>query len=117
MPPSLDTKKGNPPAYDETTPLLVASEAGPTAQSNEESILLPNPPPSDDDDDTPLPLGQIFVLCYARLVEPIAFFSIFPFVNKMIEQTGNVAMENVGFYSGLIVSCSISKPGEEADQV
>lgn len=48
-------------------------------------------------------MRQIIVLCYARMVEPIAFFSIFPFVNKMIFDTG-VAEEDVGFYSGLIVS-------------
>lgn len=58
----------------------------------------------EEEDDTPLPKMQIFLLCYARLVEPIAFFSIFPFINKMIWETGNLDEADVGFYAGLIVS-------------
>jgi hypothetical protein len=88
---------------DETTPLLVASEAGPTTQSNAEALTHP-PAYNEEDDDTPLPKIQIALLCYARLVEPIAFFSIFPFVNKMLWETGSLAEADVGFYTGLIVS-------------
>ncbi|KAH8816962.1 MFS transporter [Xylogone sp. PMI_703] len=58
----------------------------------------------EDGDDTPLPKKQIFLLCYARLVEPIAFFSIFPFINKMIWETGNLNEADVGFYAGMIES-------------
>jgi hypothetical protein len=58
----------------------------------------------DEDEDKPLPVGQIMLLCYARLVEPIAFFSIFPFIQQMILEVGGVKEEDVGFYSGLIVS-------------
>jgi MFS family permease len=58
----------------------------------------------DDDDDKPLPLGQIAALCYARWVEPVAFFSIFPFINQMAQENGNLADADVGFYSGLIES-------------
>ncbi|KAK8227246.1 MFS transporter, partial [Phyllosticta capitalensis] len=58
----------------------------------------------DDDDDRPLPTGQLFLVCYARFVEPIAFFCIFPFINKMIMDTGDVKEEDLGFYSGLIES-------------
>ncbi len=49
-------------------------------------------------------MKQILLLCYARMIEPIAFFGIFPFVNKMIQETGNLEEADVGFYSGLIVS-------------
>ncbi|KAF1344260.1 major facilitator superfamily transporter [Delphinella strobiligena] len=55
-------------------------------------------------DDKPLPRAQIFLLCYCRVVEPIAFFSIFPYINQMILATGGVREEDVGFYSGLIES-------------
>jgi hypothetical protein len=44
------------------------------------------------------------VLCYTSVVEPIAFFGIFPYINFMIEKVGNVEKEEVGFYSGLIES-------------
>jgi hypothetical protein len=92
----------------ETTPLLAASAAGPTAQANEELVLqnaaLKN------HDDKPLPRVQIFLLCYARLVEPIVFFSIFPFINQMIWETGHLKEADVGFYSGLIVRSSPRLP-------
>jgi hypothetical protein len=57
-----------------------------------------------EDDDAPLPYDQILILCLTRLVEPIAFFSIFPYINSMIERTGGINKEDVGFYSGLIES-------------
>ncbi|KAH7033699.1 major facilitator superfamily domain-containing protein [Microdochium trichocladiopsis] len=75
---------------------------------------------SDDDDDDddeddhsdadseheepPLRRGQVMLLCYARMVEPIAFFSIFPYINQMLERNGSLAPADVGFYSGLIES-------------
>lgn len=89
-------------AADETTPLLATIAAGPTAEPIEES------PQADgvhqEDEDVPLPLDQIFLLCLSRLVEPIAFFSIFPYINKMIYETGGIEKSDVGFYSGLIES-------------
>lgn len=95
---------------DEVTPLLAASSAVRPAGPKEESSTQPEaqaPQHDDRDDDTPLPKTQIFLLAYARMVEPIAFFTIFPFINKMIWITGNLKQEDVGFYSGLIV-CSWS---------
>ncbi|RGP79275.1 hypothetical protein FLONG3_2616 [Fusarium longipes] len=52
----------------------------------------------------PLPTLQILLLCYARVMEPIAFFSIFPFIAKMVQENGNLPKSDVGFYSGLIES-------------
>jgi hypothetical protein len=72
----------------------------------EESSLLPQAaPPAYDysEDDTPLPKTQIFLLCYSRLVEPVAFFTIFPFINQMVWETGDMDEADVGFYTGLIV--------------
>lgn len=91
-------------ATDETTPLLAASSAGPTTQANEESLVKHQSNADPEDEEKPLPMGQIAILCYARLIEPIAFFSIFPFVNQMIRDTGNLDERDVGFYSGLIES-------------
>lgn len=90
---------------DETTPLL-AVEAAPIAEPV-------NPPQSEptgtdgahaDDENAPLPKGQIFLLCCTRVVEPIAFFSVFPYINSMIEHVGGIQKEDVGFYAGLIES-------------
>lgn len=66
---------------DETTPLIATDNAGPTTQSNAEVVLAKEPHVNetpanqqgdDDDEDMPLPMGQVIVLCYARMVEPIA---------------------------------------------
>ncbi|KAF2219233.1 major facilitator superfamily domain-containing protein [Elsinoe ampelina] len=103
-----------PDFIDERTPLIAAEAVAGLKDAQAEAILAKGPsthtvpadaPPAaaDDDDDTPLPKGQILILCYARMVEPIAFFSIFPFVNKMIYLTG-LPESSVGFYSGLIES-------------
>ncbi|CAI7669644.1 unnamed protein product [Penicillium discolor] len=57
-----------------------------------------------DDEKKPLPKFQILLLCYARAVEPLAFFSIFPYVSQMVQDNGNVPASDIGFYSGLIES-------------
>ena len=58
----------------------------------------------DDDNEEEFPKLQILLLCYARVFEPLAFFAIFPLLNQMIYDTGEIAESDVGFYSGLIES-------------
>ncbi len=84
----------------ETTPLLVAVETPDTAPVDG---LHEEHRPGSEEIEKPLPTGQILLLCYARLVDPIAFFSIFPFINKMIHEQAGVPETDVGFYAGLIV--------------
>jgi hypothetical protein len=96
-------------AAEEVTPLLAGSQPPPITQ-NDGSLLPENATRTSNEEDKPLPKSQIFFLCYARLVEPIAFFSIFPFVNKMIFETGNLKEADVGFYSGLIVRRTFLPP-------
>jgi hypothetical protein len=94
----------------ETTPLLAVSSENPITQADPETLEInkiggtATTSTEDEDEDKPLPVGQIMLLCYARLVEPIAFFSIFPFIQQMILEVGGIKEEDVGFYSGLIVS-------------
>lgn len=108
---------GSRNAADERTPLITATDAslgpnGPAAETAEEPLLsngISGAVSKDDgveeeNEDKPLPKGQIFLLCFARAVEPICFFSIFPFVNQMIRDTSNGDEADVGFYSGLIES-------------
>lgn len=87
-------------SVDETTALL----AGPVKPPGSSHETNEN---ASEDDERPLPKDQIFFLCLARMVEPLAFFCIFPFINKMIWDTGEVVKTDVGFYSGLIVSNSV----------
>ncbi|UNI18368.1 hypothetical protein JDV02_004641 [Purpureocillium takamizusanense] len=56
------------------------------------------------DKEKPLPTFQILLLCYARLMEPIAFYSIFPYIAQMVQRNAHVADADVGFYSGAIES-------------
>lgn len=44
------------------------------------------------------------LLCYARMTEPIAFFSIFPFIAAMVARNGSLPSSDVGLYSGVIES-------------
>jgi hypothetical protein len=96
---------------DETTPLLTAVEPIPIRDSATVSPQQPDYNDSrsedeqeDTEDEVPLPKAQVFLLCYTAIVEPIAFFGIFPYINLMIEKVGSVKKEEVGFYSGLIES-------------
>jgi len=90
---------------DETTPLIVTSSTDPAATKPQDNEVLhrQNDERVNDEDDTPLPKLQIALLCYARVVEPIAYFSIFPFINEMVQVVGNLDEGDVGFYTGVIV--------------
>lgn len=92
-------------SVDEQTPLInkngpppppYTSREGDSSQAPSNGVV--------EDEEAPLPKLQIFLLCYARLVEPIAFFSIFPFVPQMIHEVGDIPSDQVGYYTGLIES-------------
>ncbi|KAL7410606.1 major facilitator superfamily domain-containing protein [Mrakia frigida] len=54
---------------------------------------------------TPLPKFQLFVVLAARIVEPIGYSAIFPFVNNMMEDLlPNVEKSRIGAYGGFIES-------------
>ncbi|KAG8164818.1 hypothetical protein KVR01_005093 [Diaporthe batatas] len=102
----------------ERTPLLATGDIAPTAdptvseattlQGSSAGTFSENTAADaddeDEDDGRPFPTWQIFWICFARLVEPMAFFSIFPYINKMAQENGNLETADVGFYSGLIES-------------
>ncbi|KAF7548539.1 hypothetical protein G7Z17_g6994 [Cylindrodendrum hubeiense] len=95
----------------ETTPLLAASTGGPLLADpdTEVSTLVDTTTPgtptsSSPSGGKPLSKLQLFLLCYARLAEPLAFFSIFPFIAQMVQRNGRLADSDVGFYSGLLES-------------
>ncbi|OBZ75636.1 hypothetical protein A0H81_04450 [Grifola frondosa] len=58
-----------------------------------------------DDRATPLPKAQLAALCAIRLVDPIAFTQIFPYVNEMMDHLHLTEdRSKIGFYSGLVES-------------
>lgn len=94
----------------EDTPLLVGEQLAPGADTEVTALLAASDRPNDGPSDAavkegkPLPRTQIFLLCYIRMMEPIAFFSIFPYIAQMVQKNGNLPESDVGFYSGLIES-------------
>lgn len=88
---------------DETTPLIASESSLEAGQIENGDADGQN---HDSKDSEKLPIVQIMLLCFARIAEPIAFFSIFTFIAEMIEDAAGVAESEVGFYSGLIVCAS-----------
>lgn len=73
------------------------------AEPSEQTPLLGGsqdaPPP-----ETPLPKLQIFLLSLSRVAEPLGFAILFPFVNSMVLDTGEISAGEVGYYVGWIES-------------
>ncbi|KAI6043088.1 major facilitator superfamily domain-containing protein [Pisolithus marmoratus] len=77
--------------HDEADPFLPDSHA----ESQTPSKTLP----------TPLPIGQLAALCTVRLVDPIVFTQLFPYVNDFISDLHLTDdPSRIGFYSGLVES-------------
>ncbi|KAK7424188.1 hypothetical protein QQZ08_008676 [Neonectria magnoliae] len=79
----------------------------PTYEASENTSLLENDGSEAGRRKTigkPFPTWQILLLCYARLMEPIAMFSVFPYIAQMVQHNENLPDSDVGFYSGLIES-------------
>ena len=54
---------------------------------------------------TPLPKFQLFIICLIRIVEPICFIVIFPFINQMLLEVGAAETEEeVGYAAGIVES-------------
>ncbi|KIO26752.1 hypothetical protein M407DRAFT_234198 [Tulasnella calospora MUT 4182] len=53
---------------------------------------------------TPLPRAQLAIILFLRVVEPIAYTQLFPYINAMVEELGIAEPKHVGFYSGMIDS-------------
>ncbi|OAQ97264.1 hypothetical protein LLEC1_03161 [Akanthomyces lecanii] len=99
--------KASSPKCTETTPLLSGGSEEPDPEVTAVSSQLEDgvPPASKTSEASkPLPKLQILLLCFARTMEPIAFFAVFPFIAQMVKRNGHLADSDVGFYSGLIES-------------
>ncbi|THH20372.1 hypothetical protein EW146_g974 [Bondarzewia mesenterica] len=86
-------------SYDETCPLLSNSVTSSLESQNASHELNKTKAV------TPLPKAQLSCLCIVRLVDPIAFTHIFPYVNEMMADL-HVTDDpsRIGFYSGLVES-------------
>lgn len=110
----MSPKRHNKPPHGESssevTPLLANAATLAVGEAANGDISHVDPASTDRSStatevkENEIPAAQIFYLCCTRLIDPIAFFGIFPFVNQMIFDTKEVPEEDVGFYSGLIES-------------
>lgn len=102
----LGSKSSNErtPLLTSVEPLPIAEPASPSQQHDNQNDDISETQQENEAEETPGSRSQIFLLCYTAVVEPIAFFGIFPYINFMIEKVGHVPKEEVGFYSGLIES-------------
>ncbi|KDR81469.1 hypothetical protein GALMADRAFT_221332 [Galerina marginata CBS 339.88] len=54
---------------------------------------------------TPLPKGQLAILCLLRTLDPMSFTQIFPYINEFMGDLGVTKdPSRIGFYSGLVES-------------
>jgi len=87
-------------ASDETRPLLEQNEGlddHSNLQNDIETITLQK--------QTPLPRVQLGILCLLRVLDPMCFTQIFPYINQFMSDlrvTDNPSQ--IGFYSGIVVS-------------
>lgn len=100
---------------DETTPLLFVPKTGgpdPNGDVRKNDHAQDGPTASrmdaegeeaEEEEERPMPYGQILLLCYASLSEPVAYFAIFPFMPEMVFRTG-IPKANIGFWTGMIES-------------
>lgn len=47
---------------------------------------------------------QLFLICYCRIMDPIGFFGIFPYIAAMVEENGGLNEVDAGNFTGLIES-------------
>ena len=59
---------------------------------------------------TPLPIARLLSVFLIQLSEPLTATVIYPFVNRLVRETGITAgaEEKTGYYAGIIVSLSFS---------
>ncbi|KAF8636621.1 hypothetical protein AX17_003431 [Amanita inopinata Kibby_2008] len=80
---------------DESCPLLY-DQSHPQLEAQKPTHLHPSP----------LPKHQLASLCMTRLVDPIAFTQVFPYINQFLASLhlGESNPSQIGFYSGLVES-------------
>ncbi|ATY61636.1 Major facilitator superfamily transporter [Cordyceps militaris] len=51
-----------------------------------------------------MPRIQLILLCFSRMMDPVVFCSIFPYIAAMVHRNTGLPVSDVGFYSGLVES-------------
>lgn len=80
--------------------LATASACSTTLDSSEETFAAPYA----GEPGTKFPWLQLLLLCLARMMDPIVFCSIFPYIAAMVHRNTSLPVSDVGFYTGLVES-------------
>lgn len=88
----------DPDVANESTRLLVCGDEEDVSSRTPNLQLAP----------TPLPKAQLSALIAVRIVDPIAYQQIFPYINQLLADLRIAEPERVGFYSGLVVRIECS---------
>ena len=102
-----DPKSGNVSSYDsydnyddrETTTTITTSTT-----SSSTTLHLYNHGPASPSSSSLRARLQIPLLCYVRVMEPISYYSIFPYIAQMTTHNGNLPDSDIGFYTGVFES-------------
>lgn len=81
------------PVFDESTGLLSSADQNVAESQVHKPTKM-----------TPIPKLQLATLCLVRLLEPIGFTQLFPYINEMVVSLNLIDPSRVGFVSGLVVS-------------
>ncbi|KAF9061692.1 MFS general substrate transporter [Rhodocollybia butyracea] len=94
-----------------TDSMTVSPQGSSSSILNETTPLLNNVRNDPEDQEprfkeaTPLPILQLLIVCFIRMMDPISFTQIFPYVNEFITFLKLVDNPSqIGFYSGLVES-------------
>ncbi|KAJ3773904.1 major facilitator superfamily domain-containing protein [Lentinula raphanica] len=99
------------PLANERTPLLQQCLVAPSSPDPLSDLASPSLEAQEDllelksrREPSPLPRAQLITLCLVRIVVPISFTQIFPYINEFIELLGVRDSSQIGFFSGLVES-------------
>jgi hypothetical protein len=79
-----------------------------TTYADESTPLLGDVESEEKEPNTPL-AGQLAVLCFLRLLDPLNFTQIFPYINQFLADLhASQDASRIGLYSGLVVRTTFS---------
>lgn len=82
---------------------------------DEEAVSPEHNPNTKKPASTPLPKAQLGALVAVRIVDPIAYQQIFPYINQLLADLSVAEPERVGLYSGLVVRTDCFDSGVSVD--
>ena len=99
-------KAGPTDRIDDRADLDAVNESTRLLPRDDEEALSTVHEPNTKKSPTPLPKAQLAALFAVRIIDPIAYQQIFPYINQLLVDLRIAEPERVGFYSGVVVRTS-----------